>query len=788
MTKRLDILVNLIKQGNGGKLAKDDLQGVELSAKEAEISVKALDTKYRELVREVAKGNRTVDDARREYRDFARELGVVERQSSDTQLNIITLNQALELGQKAFNGVHQAAELTFETLQEGERLTALRNTFDNLAGSLGNTDDLLNRLQTSTSGAVNQTILMEAANKALNLRLATTDDELVKLVGNAAALGANLGDVGGTIDNVLAAIANESKLRLDNFGVAASRVEELQEQLQAAGEEGTFAQAVMIALEETVDRTGARANLAADDMGRLRSALEDAKNEALVELISAFGEDLPSAIDEGVAAVKEFSDAFDSDDIRKTIDFLETLWKFTAPGMAQALRDAIPEVEATANEFERMPPHVAAAKREMLEAEAAANRLERANRELITGRGAIPAVTEATDDQVEANQRLIRSTEGLTEEQIAQNLHMLRTLGVARQFTRTMNEMGDDYELLEPPVRSANRAIEETGDVAEDTALAVTSYTDAINEQAAAARAVRDAEQARISSLNDYATSVQLAADNTFNANDAIFRHIDALNASPEVTLAAGLALGIYSEAQVRARLEAVKLEAELRSIESAVLDGRLSAEEGVAAYLGLANGTYESAAAAIIANDAFLQTSTALDTAEASATDLATTFVEANDAADALALGFAATALEAQNAAIAAEFFRTTIDQIPNNTIKKLTFVVEGGQVTAVGNVNAPAVISQYSGGPAEAGQPYLVGDGPGGSFIPGATELFIPGQSGYVVSNRQVEQALRTINHNNQRTYTDRSSTRIYGVDPRNIGRKLTTAKRRQFNRMYR
>ena len=79
MTKRLDILVNLIKQGNGGKLAKDDLGGVELSAKEAEISVKALDTKYRELVREVAKGNRTVDDARREYRDFARELGVVER-------------------------------------------------------------------------------------------------------------------------------------------------------------------------------------------------------------------------------------------------------------------------------------------------------------------------------------------------------------------------------------------------------------------------------------------------------------------------------------------------------------------------------------------------------------------------------------------------------------------------------------------------------------------------------------------------------------------------------------
>ena len=38
MTRRLDILVNLIKQGNGAKSAKDDLKGIDFSAKEAEVS------------------------------------------------------------------------------------------------------------------------------------------------------------------------------------------------------------------------------------------------------------------------------------------------------------------------------------------------------------------------------------------------------------------------------------------------------------------------------------------------------------------------------------------------------------------------------------------------------------------------------------------------------------------------------------------------------------------------------------------------------------------------------
>ena len=758
MTKRLDILVNLIKQGNGGKLAKDELGGVELSAKEAEISVKALDTKYQELVQEISKGNKTIGDAQREYRDFAKQLGVVESQSNDTQLNIITLNQALELGQKAFSAVSQAAEIAFENLQQAERIEALRNTFDNLAGSLGNTDDLLNRLRASTSGAVNQTVLMEAANKALNLRLATTDEELIKLVSNAAALGANLGDVGGTIDDVLAAIANESKLRLDNFGVAASRVEELQAQLQAAGEEGTFAQAVMIALEETVDKTGARANLAADDMSRLQAAMQDAKDEALIELISALGDDLPDAVDNAIGAINRFSDAIDSDKLRSFYEFMVTGNRIARAFASAGLSELSRGLENVDEEVSRnqLPVYVRHLEAVAVAIEAPATGMVNWN-----------AIIEETEESIDG---LIRSTEGLTEEQIAQNLHMLRTLGVARQFTRTMNNMGDDYELLEPPIRNANRAIEETGEVADDAEQAISEYANAI-------QLAREAELDRIGSLGDYATSIQLAADNTYSAADAAFQHIDAMNASPEATIAAGLALGIYTEAQAKARLQAVLLEAKLREVDQAIEDGRLTQEGAIDAYIGLAKGTYDTAAAAIYANDRYRDFADGgLSDAELGAGDLTSTL----DELKARLLGAAGDA----------DAFAAALRAIPNEIAVKILMEQSGSFVPPPDTVPG----GQYggprnAGGPADAGSAYLVGDGPGGRFIPGATELFMPGVSGYVVSNRQVEQALAGMVNSNNRTvhYSDRSSVNfnMRGLNVRQAGRSLNRSRRQHLNR---
>ncbi|MCA9988735.1 MAG: hypothetical protein KDE59_30730, partial [Anaerolineales bacterium] len=134
---------------------------------------------------------------------------------------------------------------------------------------------------------------------------------------------------------------------------------------------------------------------------------------------------------------------------------------------------------------------------------------------------------------------------------------------------------------------------------------------------------------------------------------------------------------------------------------------------------------------------------------------------------------------------------FGDSIADIPDVTVKKLVFEIsQTGDITVAQKSDpfGPAISSHY-GGPAAAGQPYLVGDGPGGSYIPGATELFIPGQSGYIVSNRQVEQALSTINNNHQRTITFNDNSRIsIPGGTRRAATRLNQARRRQFNKsMY-
>jgi len=50
--------------------------------------------------------------------------------------------------------------------------------------------------------------------------------------------------------------------------------------------------------------------------------------------------------------------------------------------------------------------------------------------------------------------------------------------------------------------------------------------------------------------------------------------------------------------------------------------------------------------------------------------------------------------------------------------------------------------VSSRRQGGPMSAGEPYLVGDGPGGEFIPGLSEVVVPGVSSYVLAAQQASQ----------------------------------------------
>ena len=53
----------------------------------------------------------------------------------------------------------------------------------------------------------------------------------------------------------------------------------------------------------------------------------------------------------------------------------------------------------------------------------------------------------------------------------------------------------------------------------------------------------------------------------------------------------------------------------------------------------------------------------------------------------------------------------------------------------------------SRFTGGPMTAGQPYLVGDGPGGQFIPGVSEVVVPNTNSYVVSAKKVAELMNPL-----------------------------------------
>lgn len=44
-------------------------------------------------------------------------------------------------------------------------------------------------------------------------------------------------------------------------------------------------------------------------------------------------------------------------------------------------------------------------------------------------------------------------------------------------------------------------------------------------------------------------------------------------------------------------------------------------------------------------------------------------------------------------------------------------------------------------------AGQPYLVGDAPGGKVIPGVSEIVVPGTSSYVIAARKVAELMNPL-----------------------------------------
>ena len=287
--------------------------------------------------------NEVVYKGKGEAQKLDSDLKKVDAGNTKAKMSMGQLATAAGAVAAGFGVVAAGAKQFYDTLKAGAEIQAAAFTFDNLTASIGSTSDaMLGDLQAATKGMISDLDLMRFASQTVAMGLGSTNEEVAALAELGSTLGAAFrGDAVAGMEEFNLLLANQSIPRLDSFGISAgavrTRIAELQEQFPDMTREAAFTQAVLEQGQETMAKLGDNSVVAASDFAVFEAALKNARDEILLELIEAFADDMPTAVKAATDAIEKFSDAISSDTIKKGVDTLEVLWKFTAPGMAKAL-------------------------------------------------------------------------------------------------------------------------------------------------------------------------------------------------------------------------------------------------------------------------------------------------------------------------------------------------------------------------------------------------------------------------------------------------------------------
>lgn len=187
---------------------------------------------------------------------------------------------AMQAG-RAFVGVFQ------QTIELGKQVGAIQraeNAFRNLSGSEEEAAANLKAMMDATDNTLSKLDAMASGAKLMSMGLASNSDELGELTEMAVTLGRAFGrDATTAIDEFSLLLANQSKLRLDTFGISSARVTERINELKAAGMEANaaFMQATFEEGRIAMERLGEQAEDTATKMEQAEAAMADAKAAAM---------------------------------------------------------------------------------------------------------------------------------------------------------------------------------------------------------------------------------------------------------------------------------------------------------------------------------------------------------------------------------------------------------------------------------------------------------------------------------------------------------------------------
>lgn len=162
----------------------------------------------------------------------------------------------------------------------GREVNAVETTFEQLSGGTEAAAQSLQNMRDRTGGVVDDFTLMSGANQLLLTGLASTNDQAAELVDLGYRLSAAMGvDAKEGIENLNAALLNNSYARLDTLGISAAQVRARVEELKESGMDMSeaFSTAVLEQGREKLELLGEAANTGETAFNRLRTQLNNAK-------------------------------------------------------------------------------------------------------------------------------------------------------------------------------------------------------------------------------------------------------------------------------------------------------------------------------------------------------------------------------------------------------------------------------------------------------------------------------------------------------------------------------
>jgi hypothetical protein len=202
---------------------------------------------------------------------------------------ITNLNQGLQAVDNIVGKISRSFERMGDLMTDAQRAGAMRSSFSALSESIGGAEATLQAMRGASAGLIDDITLMEIANKALQLGIVDSTDQMADLTEAAVVLGRSMGlETSRAVDNLVTALGRQSALVLDNLGIIVKNSEAYDnyakqlgvttKQLTDAQKAEAWRAEALRKASERVEELGGLTKVAGDEWQRLDASLTNAQN------------------------------------------------------------------------------------------------------------------------------------------------------------------------------------------------------------------------------------------------------------------------------------------------------------------------------------------------------------------------------------------------------------------------------------------------------------------------------------------------------------------------------